>query len=273
MAVGVKWKPRPIRALYLYYRLMSQQLKALMSYQADFLISIAGMTLTQVLGLVFLSVVYQRIPDIHGWLFWEVAFIYAMVFFIEGITSFFFNGMWVIGGLINRGEMDRILVRPVSPVLQVFTSHLGIGGIGMILVGAAILYQSLQNIQIEWSLTQVFMLILLIISAAVIRVSIIFAACCQSFWSGSANSSFSHTIHSLSEFAKFPISIYSLGVQAVITVIVPFAFISFFPAAYLFGKEGWGTIGAWGPLVAVYTAAMALWIFYSGLKRYESAGN
>lgn len=264
---------RPLRALYIYYRLISQQMKALLSYQTDFLITIAAVVITQGLGFIFLSVVYGKIPHIQGWSFWEAAFIYATVVFIEGVSSFFFNGMWVIGGLVNKGEMDRLLIRPVSPVMQVFTSHIGLGGAGGILIGGAMIIQALRHIQLEWTFEKLVMVVILLLSAIVIRVSIILAACCQTFWTGSANTSFAHMIHTLGDFAKYPISIYSLGVQALITVIVPFAFISFFPATYLFGKEDWGGYGLLAPVVALYTAIMALWIFKSGLKRYQSAGN
>jgi len=39
-------------------------------------------------------------------------------------------------------------------------------------------------------------------------------------------------VHQLGDFAKYSITIYSIGVQALIVVAVPFAFVSFFPTAY-----------------------------------------
>lgn len=107
------------RTLYLYWRLLSQQIKAILEYQADFFILVFAAILTQLLGIVFLKVIYMQIPDINGWLFWEVAFMYAMIYLTEGIGSLFFEGTWRIGNLINRGELDVILLRPVSPILQV----------------------------------------------------------------------------------------------------------------------------------------------------------
>ncbi len=42
--------------------------------------------------------------------------------------------------------------------------------------------------------------------------------------------------YSFSEFAKYPITIYGKFIQAIITWLLPFAFTSFFPAAYLLGE-------------------------------------
>ncbi|MNV82780.1 hypothetical protein D3C71_1765360 [compost metagenome] len=62
-------------------------------------------------------------------------------------------------------------------------------------------------------------------------------------------------------------------IQGVVTFVVPFAFVSFYPAAYLFDKEAFKFWGLMTPLVAVYCAVGAAAIFNYGLKRYESAGN
>ncbi len=264
---------RPVRALSIYFRLFNQQLKAILEYQTDFIIAIAAAMLTQTLGFIFLWVVYQRIPDIRGWSFWEVAFIYAMIFFTEGFASLFFEGIWRISGIVNRGELDRLLVRPISPILQILASAVGINGVGNILIGGVIIYQSLHHVQIEWTLSKIGFGLLLLLSGIVIRASIYFSACCQVFWTGSPNNAFGNMVHTLSDFAKFPITIYNLGVQAIITVLVPYAFISFFPAAYLFNKGNWALYGFLSPLVACYAVFVALSIFKKGLRRYESAGN
>lgn len=117
------------------------------------------------------------------------------------------------------------------------------------------------------------MAVVLLISAVMIRASIYLAACSSVFWTHSPGNAFGNMVHTVSDFAKFPITIYSLGVQALIGVIVPYAFISFFPASYLFGKEQWSIFGLMTPLVAIYCAFMARWIFQKGLNRYEGAGN
>nr|WP_239117850.1 ABC-2 family transporter protein [Actinoplanes ferrugineus] len=54
---------------------------------------------------------------------------------------------------------------------------------------------------------------------------------------------------------------------------LPFAFISFFPIAYLLDTGPSRRLGLLTPLVAVYCAGTAIWIFQRGLRRYESAGN
>jgi ABC-2 type transport system permease protein len=80
-------------------------------------------------------------------------------------------------------------------------------------------------------------------------------------------------VHQLGEFAKYPITIYSVAVQALIVIAVPFAFVSFFPTAFIFGVDAWCIQGLLTPLVAIYSVLMAVWLFRVGLRRYESSGH
>lgn len=261
------------RSLFIYFRLIKQHLKVILEYQADFVITMFAAMLTQVLGFVFLWVLYDQIPDINGWLFWEVAFIYAMIYFTEGFASLFFEGVWSISGLVNRGELDRFLIWPISPILQILGSAVGMNGVGNLFIGGIIIIQALQHIEMNWTPGKLLFALLMLVSVVAIRVSIYFAACSSVFWTQSPGNAFANMVHTMSEFAKFPISIYSLGVQALVTVIVPYAFISFFPAVYLFDKQEWSSIGLLVPFVAIYCVLMAKYIFNKGLHRYESAGN
>lgn len=261
------------RTFYLYFRFMKMNLKALLGFQADFIIMLVASAFTQLLGIIFLWVIYQRIPEINGWEFWEVAFIYAMIFFTEGFASLLFEGCWTFSGLVNRGELDRMLIRPISPVLQILSSRIGINGVSNIVIGTVIIIQALQHVEIQWTVGKLLMTILLIISGIVIRGAINFASNSSAFWTNSPGNSFGFMVHSICDFAKYPINIYSFGLQVFITAIVPYAFIGFFPATFIFEKEQFGYWGMLSPVVAIYSFWLALWIFYRGLKRYESTGN
>lgn len=261
------------RTLFLYFRFFGQQLKAILEYQTDFLVLVVAAVLTQLLGLVFIGTVYNRIPEINGWGYWEVIFIYSMMNFATGFMQLFFEGMWRIGGLVNGGGFDRMLVRPVSPVLQVLSYAVGMNGLGNILLSGVMLFQSLSHVSVEWSLTKVLFFTLLFFSTIAIRLSIALAANSLAFWTQAPNNAFPVMVSNMSDFTKFPITIYGIGIQIFFSLIVPYAFVSFYPAAYLFNKEGWSHLGMLTPLVAIYCVAASLWMFRKGLIRYEGAGN
>ncbi|MEC0225668.1 ABC transporter permease [Paenibacillus alba] len=261
------------RSMYLYMRLMSQQLKAILEYQADFLLLVIAAGLTQAMGLIFIWVIYQKIPQIHGWDFWEVIFIYAIINFTTGVSQFFFEGTWRIGFLVNSGELDRMLLRPISPVLQVLSGAVGMNGLGNMVVGGIMLVNALRYVHIEWTWDKALIGFVLFISAMVTRTAINLISNSLVFWTHAPNNSLPMMVSSLAEFAKFPITIYSFGVQLFFSLVLPYAFVSFFPAAYLFDKMSWGWIGLLTPLAAIYCVVLGIAIFRKGLSQYEGAGS
>ena len=262
-----------LRDLRLYGVLVLACLKAKLNYRVDFLIMAASAALMQGMGYIFLWVVFRQIPTVAGWSFWEVACIYALVFITEGFVSLFFDGIWRLNWMINRGELDVFLVRPLSPLLQVIVTDLGMNGVGNIVLGAAMIVQSLVHLDLVWTSGRVAVALILLASAVAVRGATVLASAACGFWTGAPQNSVMFVVHNLSSFARFPLSIYGRNLQALLTFAIPFAFVSYYPAAWMFGKAHIGWIGLLTPLVALYAVFASCWLFRRGMGRYESAGN
>jgi ABC-2 type transport system permease protein len=261
------------RNIFLYRRSLAAQLRAATEYKSDFWILTAASILMQIPGLVFLSAVFQRIPDINGWPFYEVVLIYATVFFVEGIASLFFEGVWQLSILVNKGELDPLLLRPYSPVLQVMSSRLGVNGIGNVVMGGTLMAVALQHVETVWTPARILLGFVLLMSAITIKVAVNLATNSAAFWLTSPSSSFAHAVHSLGDLARYPITIYSIGIKIVITLFIPLAFVSFYPVSAVLGRGPNWWVGLLTPVVAGYCLLQAYFIFKMGLKRYESAGS
>jgi ABC-2 type transport system permease protein len=198
---------------------------------------------------------------------------YALIFVTEGVGSLFFEGTWRLSNLVYTGQFDQILVRPVSPIVQVLAGAVGFNGLGNIVTGTVLIVIGVINTPIEWTPGRLLMLVILIASAATIRVAINLGSAASAFWVKAPWSMVPMFVHQLGEFAKYPITIYSVAVQALIVIAVPFAFVSFFPTAFIFGVDAWCIQGLLTPLVAIYSVLMAVWLFRVGLRRYESSGH
>jgi ABC-2 type transport system permease protein len=261
------------RTLFLYARFTAQNLKIKLEYKADFTIMLITGAALQLLGLLFLGALFSRIPSIQGWTMWEIVLILAAIFFTEGAVSFAFEGVWRIVRMINLGDLDRILLRPVSPILQVVVSDLGAHGIGNMVTGTVLMAVALGRARIAWTADRILFLPVLLGSAVVIRAAISLAANSSGFWLTSFYNTFPFMVHQMADFAKYPATLFSEPIRFLVTAILPYAFIGYIPAVYLFDKEPWG-IAAWlAPLVAVWCALLARWIFYRGLRKYDSPGN
>jgi ABC-2 type transport system permease protein len=126
---------------------------------------------------------------------------------------------------------------------------------------------------IDWSPLAIVVAPLLVVSGAVVKFSITLAANATSCWLIGANTNLAFSLHQMGDLARYPLTVYSVGVRVLLTAIVPFGFVSFFPAAALLrqGTYGWAMVVT--PLAAAGCLALALWVFGRGLRRYESAGS
>jgi ABC-2 type transport system permease protein len=80
---------------------------------------------------------------------------------------------------------------------------------------------------------------------------------------------------SLRTFVTYPITIYATAIQVVLTVVVPFAFVNFYPAAVLLGKDGQafpGWVGWLTPVVGLVMFGLAYRVWMRGIDRYQGAG-
>src|SRR5690606_18824158 len=107
------------RAAWLYRRCLGAHLRATLEYEADFWIMAITALLSQAVGVAFLWAIFRSIPEINGWEFWDIAFIYALVVLGEGVAVLVGQGIWSLSVVVNLGGFDALLVRPYSPLLQV----------------------------------------------------------------------------------------------------------------------------------------------------------
>jgi ABC-2 type transport system permease protein len=260
-------------ALRIYAKLQVLHLRTYLEYEADFWIGILGVALTHGSGFVFIWSVFQHVPAVDGWSLWEIAFLYALAVIPRGLVEVLCDGQWRLRAMVNRGELDRLLVRPISPALQVITQISSIHGFGSIILGTIILIRALGELSLAWGFWQYGFLLLTLASSVVLLGSVNFASNCIAFWSPDANSAFPFLAQQPLEFVKFPLSLYGRVVQILLTWILPFAFMSYYPGLVLMGRADASRMGYAAPLAGVAVALVASITWQQGLRRYQGAGH
>lgn len=146
-------------------------------------------------------------------------------------------------------------------------------GLGKIILSMVIMFQALMNISIQWNVQKIIMLIVFVVSASVIRVCLNIVANCSSFWLKGSRNSLPHMVYTVWEFGKYPIHIFSGIIQLILLTVLPYAFMGFLPAAYMFDKPIYTSVALVTPAVALAWIIISLIVFRLGLNKYESTGN
>jgi ABC-2 type transport system permease protein len=262
-----------MRVARLYFRLLSVHLRAMLEYESDFWVMAGATLLTQVVNLIFLTAIFARVPTLRGWSYWAVVAMFGLIALTEGVGSFFFEGTWRIAEAINQGTLDYLLVRPYPLVLQLTSSEIGINGLTNIVTGCLMIGVAAAKAGVDWSVGRILLAVVLLVSAIAIKLAINLATNAVSFWLNHPSPLFAMAMHQVGDLAKFPISMYPVGLKIALGVVIPFAFITTFPVGLLTRSGSATWLGWLTPVVAAYCLAVALAIFFRGLRRYESAGN
>lgn len=257
----------------LYKVLVSQFFKVILQSKVDFLIGLAGFLLTQVMGLVFLYLVFGQIPSLQGWTLDQLIFIYGFAQIPRGIDHLLTDNLWLVSyWMVIDGDFDRYMLRPMNIFFQVICEKLQPDALGELLVGIILVVSSLTKGILTVDVVHVLLFFVSMIAGAVIYTSIKLFFTSLAFWVKQSGP-FLQVAYEMADFAKYPTEIYAKGIRFIITWVIPFAFVAYLPASYfLMGRGALETIGV-ECVIAVVFWIISYSLFQYGITKYESAGN
>lgn len=261
------------RYLRLYRVLVTQFLKTIMQSRVDFLIGLLGFFFSQIMGIAFLYLVFQQIPDLQGWTLDQLIFIYGFAQIPRGIDHLFTDNIWLVAyRLVINGDFDRYMLRPMNIFFQVIAEKLQPDALGELLVGTILVVRSLTKGIMVVDGLHIVLFFVSIFAGALIYTSIKLFFASLAFWL-KVSGSFLQIAYDMANFAKYPTEIYSKGVRFLITWVIPFAFVAYLPASFFMKKDtSAGVVG-----IECAIAFVFWWIAYALFRRgtqvYESAGN
>lgn len=252
-----------------------KSLKAQLAYPASFCLQVVSIALIGFLGIPALLLLTRAFPSIGDWDFYMLGFMSALQNLAGGIHHALFFSFYHHRRMVNEGEFDRLLVRPVHPLLQIMASSLDLSAIGGFIPGLVLLSVTCPRVAVEWNALNVAFLALVVLSGAVIRWAVYLFLAAFDFWlEGVEGLTFISEVFLESVF-YFPVHIYGRALAFTITFVFPYAFMAYFPTVYFFSfdVEMFPRVFTYlTPVVAVVSAAVAVGFWSIGLKHYQSTG-
>jgi len=258
----------------MYARLQLLHLRVALEYPTNFWIASVAMVLGEGTTIGFMWVLFRQVPMIAGWQFWEVLLLYALITLQTALGGFLCSGFWNIPQYVRSGQFDKMLVRPLSPLLQMATLHLDFRNIGRLVISLFILSQAIYTLPLMWGAWQIAFFAATLVGSTLLLNAIFFVPRCLVFWTLSDTTRIADWLWNFIDFAKYPLNAYTRPIQFVLTWMIPLAFITYYPVAVLLGKslaQPW--IGYFTPCAGPIAAVFAMIVWRRGLARYQSTGH
>lgn len=257
---------------WMFFQYMGQYLKTRLEYRTDMIVEILSDLLFQSVNLIFIVIVFGHTDFISGWSRDEIIFIYGFFLVPYALFSSFFN-IWDFNDrYIVKGEMDRILTRPIHSLFQVVLERMELESLFGIVTGLIIMFYAGSHLDLQFHWYDPIIFIVMVVGGTLIYGGIFVSLASIGFWSD-ARTDIMPMVYNIGIYGRYPVDIYNKIIRFVLTWILPFAFVGVYPAAYFLGRSEWYGYAFLTPLVGIIFFMIAVWLWNEGVKKYRGAGN
>lgn len=258
-------------------RITSINLRGQADFRADFIASILDGALWQTSVIVFASVLLTRFPSIGNWSSPAVLLLASMRMTSHGLVTLFFGRILYIHRIVQDGQIDGYLTRPMSVYRQIQYAQFSVNAFGDLLVAVSMLVVAIAWFDQTWTPLRVVFLIGGIIGGAFMEAAITNVFAGLTLIRPYAASWAFRFQEILSAVGNYPLNILPIAVQLTLTYLLPIAFIAYLPAAAITGQLTTTVAPAWlaycAPLIGGATYALSRWIWVRCLDRYQGANS
>lgn len=263
--------------LGLYYEFYKIKLKGIAQYRGAFLMTTFSKAVNYLSRFVVIWIMINQFRTMGTWSAYEVLILYGLNSASYALAgSCFYHITTYLSQLVRDGTMDEVLTKPLNPFVYLMSRFFSTGYVGTFSISIFIILFSLIKLQIPFTLSRILFLIVSILSGGIITAAVMICCSVPAFWMV-RNSAIKNLVFDMKHFVEYPITIFNKSIQFILTFVLPFAFITFFPALVILDKQDYAFFPEWlpylTPVVAVVLFAAAYKFWFYGLKRYDSAGS
>jgi ABC-2 type transport system permease protein len=256
----------------IYFLIEAQYIKSKMQYRDDFLISSVGMALASLTTVGVFWVLFETIPNLAGWSFDQLLFIYAFYLLATAPMQVLFDHFWQLRYHVIEGTFLKYYFRPLNMMFYYVSEMFDIKGLTQVALGIALFIYASIRLEVTWGLVQILLLLVTLFSAALVTISMMVIASCSTFWIYN-----SYPVMDLAwrlrEYSPYPMTIFDGFFRILFTYIIPIGFVAFYPSQMFLEPENISPLVYFSPLVGLGFFVLAYWVWTRGVNSYTGTGS
>lgn len=263
--------------LSLYLTFIKLRLATMIEYRGAFLGAAAAQAASYGAQMLLIALVVDRFGTISGWTSYETLFLYGLLLASYALAGFF---LWtpteILAELVRDGGFDDVLIRPLNPLAYLVCREFNYGYFTHLFLSGTVLALCVSALDIPLNGWSGLFLLTTLLGGALIHAAGFLIIAIPAFWLVQSEG-MEVAVFGLRMLTRFPVSIYHRSVQVLLTLVLPFAFVNFFPAQVILGKDDLMAFPSafryMTPLVGLVCFALAYWLWTWGIRHYESTGS
>ncbi|MCP2342348.1 ABC transporter permease [Actinomadura rupiterrae] len=268
---------RGTRAVSTYCLLAWTWIRAAAQYPVSITLLALGTALTAGLDVAGIMVLFSRTPRIAGFSAAEVLFLYGTSALAFSVSDILLGTTERLGEHVREGTLDALLVRPVSPLIQIATEDFTPRRFGRIVPPVLVLALAIPRLGVAWTPGRVAMVPLMLASGTVIFGGVWVLCAAVQFVLLNSHGATKALTYGGATLTQYPMTVFARDFVRGVTFVVPLAFVNWEPALYVLGRPDPLNLPGWtrfaSPVVGAVVCAVAAVAWRGGLRHYRSTGN
>jgi ABC-2 type transport system permease protein len=260
---------RYLRLLRIFYE---NTLLNEMEYRVNFWSNIGVSLFWLVWAALSVRVYFFHADDIAGWHYNEVLIVMGLFFAMNGFRQMLLTpNLSRLSEYVQMGTLDYILLKPIDSQFLVSLRHIGVFNWSDPLLGLGLVGFALWRLKQMPNPAEVLLFLLVFAAGLLILYSVSLILQTTTIWLVNVQR-MDTIIQGLLETGRFPTSFYQGWIGTILTVVVPVAFMTSFPAQALLGRlEFMTALGGIGLAGGLFVAASLFWRI--ALRSYTSVSS
>jgi ABC-2 type transport system permease protein len=258
-----------------YRDIAGMWVRAALAYPASFWMMAWSQFTVGLLDFVGIWIMFHTVDALGGFGLAEIAFLYGATAFGLGIADLAGGQVEHLGRLIRMGRLDTMLLKPLPLIVQVCADEFALRRVARIT--QALLVLAVASTYVSWTPAKVGLTLVMLLSGAVIFLSVFVLFGCVQFWTVDASEVANAFTYGGNTLTQYPLTIYPREVVAGLSYLVPLAFVNWYPALYVLDRTDPYGFPEWlryaSPLAAAVLVAVTAVVWRAGVRHYESTGS
>lgn len=266
-------------ALRLYRRLVAAQLRSQMQYKVSFLLGAFAVFLGTVIDFLAILILFARFDSLGGWKLPEVALLYGLVNLPFALVHLLADGLEDFQSIVRPGAFDQILTRPRTALLQVLGSRFPLRQLGRLASAGLALGLALHWLDAvaRWGISEWAFMLLTVAGGMAFFSGVVLLSATACFWTVESIEVANIVTYGGTEMASYPMHIFAAWLRRTFTYILPLAFVNYYPALWLLGRQPPAGLPDLSPFLALpvclWTLSLGLLAWRFGVRHYFSTGS
>lgn len=263
--------------LKIYWQYIKMFIRARMEYRVSFFMGIFSNFYCYFVTYIIFWIIVSGFGTIGEWNFSDITILYGLNLITYSVSGVFFWGsVYNLEKEITSGNLDSYLLKPMGVIQQLICRHFGDTFIGQILVSVIFMAIAFANLSTTLNIWGYLYCLLALIGGVLIQAGAMIIGGSMSFWFNRSRDLADIFLYEFRNILNYPLDIFPEFIRMVFTLIIPWAFINYYPSLIVLHKAETCSeiiLGFLSPFVGIVFFTISILVFNRGLRRYTGSGS